>query len=192
MRELMTELTPVLLSGDVAGCEQAVARQLKKLPHSPFHVVLDLSITNPPEEVAAHFDSFFDEEKGRFRIAAAYTEMNGFNINADRWFFDVFAFEQYGGHDDYDWLSNWQSQNYPDMTITGLESLQEGYASDAFWSGKFTDACDLTDLLVVIKFQDLIRRAAPHMQELEFPLLATAHDFDFIFEARRDPVQRRR
>ncbi len=118
--------------------------------------------------------------------------MNGFNINADRWFFDVFAYEQYGGHNDYNWLSDWQSQYYPEMTITGLEPLQEVYAGDAFWSGKYAAACDLTDLLVVIKFQDLIRRAVPHMRELEFPLLATAHDFDFIFEAQRDSVQRRR
>ena len=41
-------------------------------------------------------------------------------------------------------------------------------------------------LLVVTKFQDLIRRAAPHMRELRFPLLATAHDYEFIFETRRD------
>lgn len=69
--------------------------------------------------------------------------------------------------------------------------MYELYASDAFWSGKFTDACDLTDLLVVIKFQDLIRRAAPHMRELQFPLLTTAHDFNFIFEVQRASFQRK-
>jgi hypothetical protein len=37
---------------------------------------------------------------------------------------------------------------------------------------------------MVTKFQDLIRGAAPYMRELRFPLLATAHDYDFIFETR--------
>jgi len=184
--KLQRELTLVLRSGDVMGCEQAITAHLKELPHSPFHIVLNLSITNSPEDVAAHFDSFFNKEKDRFRIAAAYTEMNGFAINPDCWFFDVFAYEQYGGHDDYDWLSDWQSQYYPDMTITGLEPLQEVYASDAFWSGKFDGADDLAALLVVVKFQDLIRRAAPYMRELRFPLLATAHDYNFISEVQRD------
>ncbi len=68
------------------------------------------------------------------------------------------------------------------MTITGLEPLQEVYASDAFRTEEFDDACDLAGLLVIIKFQDLVRRAAPQMRELKFPLLVTAHDYDFIFE----------
>jgi hypothetical protein len=72
------------------------------------------------------------------------------------------------------------------LPITGLEALQEIYASDAFRDRRFSDACEVTCLLVVIKFQDLIRRAALHMQELRFPLLATAHDYDFIYEVRRD------
>ena len=39
-----------------------------------------------------------------------------------------------------------------------------------------------SEKLIGIRFQDLIRRAAKHMQELRFPLLATAHDYDFIYE----------
>jgi len=190
--KLQEELAPVLLSGDVAGCENTVTTRLKELPHSPFHIVLNLSITNFPEEIASHFDGFFNKEKERFRIAAAYTEMNGFDINPDRWFFDVFAYEKYGGHNDYDWLSDWQSHYYPDMTLTGLEALQEVYADDASGAVDLNDARSLAGLLVVIKFQDLICRAAPHMRGLQFPLLATAHDHDFIFEVRRDSVQRRR
>ena|SRR5262245_10026341 len=188
--KLQEELAPVLLSGDVAGCENAVATRLKELPHSPFHIVLNLSITNSPEEIASHFDGFFNKEKERFRIATAYTEMNGFDINPDRWFFDVFAYEQYGGHNDYDWLSDWQSHYYPDMTLTGLEALQEVYADDASGAVELNDARSLAGLLVVIKFQDLICRAAPHIRELQFSLLATAHDYDFIFEVRRDSVRR--
>jgi hypothetical protein len=94
-----------------------------------------------------------------------------------------------GGHQDYDWISNWQSEDSGSIAIEGLESLQAVYASDAFRDERYSDACDVTDLLVVIRFQDLIRRAAPYMQELRFPLLATAHDYDFIYEIRRDTKQ---
>ena len=184
--ELQEQLTPVLRAGDTAQCERTVAERLAALPHSPFHIARDLSITNPPADIAAHFDGFFFQEAGRFKIGAAYTEMNGFDINPDRWFFDVFAFGEYGGHEDYDWIADWQSESYDDMTITGLEQLQEVYASAAFRDKRFRDAGYVAGLLVVTKFQDLIRRAAPHMRELRFPLLATAHDYEFIFEIRRD------
>ena len=176
---------PVLHAGDTARCERTVAERLAPLPQSPFHIAIDLSITNTPTDIAAHFDGFFRQETARYKIGATYTEMNGFDINPDRWFFDVFTFTEYGGHD-YDWLSDRQSESYEDMTIMGLEPLQEVFASPAFRDKQFNDANYIAGLLVVTKFQDLIRRAARHMRELHFPLLATAHDYDFIYEARRD------
>jgi hypothetical protein len=181
--EIQAELMPVLRSGDTARCERAVSERLVALPQSPFHIALDLAITNSLVDIAAHFDGFFRQEAARFKLGAAYAEMNGFDINPDRWFFDVFAFSEYGGHDDYDWLADWQSGSYDDMTITGLERLQEVYASPAFRDERFTDASYVAGLLVVTKFQDFIRRAAPQMRELHFPLLATAHDYEFIYEA---------
>ena len=184
--DIQDELMPVLRAGDTARCERTVAQRLAALPQSPFHIAIDLTITNTPASIATHFDRFFRQEAARFKIGAAYTEMNGFDINPDRWFFDVFAFSQYGGHDDYDWLADWQSESYENLTITGLEQLQDVYASPAFRDKRFNDASYVAGLLVVTKFQDLMRRAAPLMRELHFPLLATAHGYDFIYETRRD------
>ncbi|MGO8928684.1 MAG: hypothetical protein ACLQU3_17585 [Limisphaerales bacterium] len=184
--EIQEQLSPMLRSGDLEQCERIVAARLAALPRSPFHTILDLSITTDPEDVAAGFDEFFQQQGARFKIGAASTEMNGFDINTDLWYCQPFAYERYGGHDDYDWLSDWQSEDSGGIAIKGLESLQEVYAGDAFRDERFDDACTITSLLVVVRFQDLIRRAAPHMQELRFPLLATAHDYDFIYEVRRD------
>ena len=188
--ELQEQLAPVLRAGDTAKSERTVSERLAALPHSPFHVAIELSITNRPADIAAHFDGFFRQEARRFKVGAAYTEMNGFDINPDRWYFDVFAFSEYGGHDDYDWLADWQSEPYDDMTITGLERLQAVYASAAILDKRFKDAAYVAGLLVVTRFQDLIRTAAPHMRELRFPLLATAHDYDFIFETRETPLEK--
>ncbi len=182
--ELQDQLSPILRAGNLAQCETTVVSRLAALPRSPFHTILDLSVTNPPTEVAEFFDDFFRQQP-REKIKAAYTEMNGFDINPDLWFCSPFAYQRYGGHEDYDWLSNWQSGDYGYLPITGLEALQKVYASDAFREKRYADACDVASFLVVIKFQDLIRRAAPHMQELRFPLLATAHDYDFIYEVRQ-------
>jgi hypothetical protein len=181
---MQDQLALVIRRGDLATCEQAIARQLTALPRCPFHAILDLKITNSPDEVAAYFDQFFIKESKRLEIGAAYTETNGFTINPNRWYFSPFAFRDYGGLDSLGWLAEWLSEDFRDMTITGLEPLQEVYASSAFRDNAHIDASDMASLLVVIKFQDLIGRAAHRMRELRFPLLATAHDSDFIFEAR--------
>lgn len=153
------------------------------MPVTPFHAVLDLAITNDPQDVALHFDRFFELEAARLSIAAVYTEMNGFDINPDRWYCDCFAYSAYGGHEDYDWLSDWQSERFDDYTIKGLEELQKIYAGEAFLDDSYSDASHLTSLLVVVKFQRLIERASQSMKRLYVPLLSTAHGFDFIAEA---------
>jgi hypothetical protein len=183
--EYAKPLLPILRSGDLEQCERLISEKLAGLPRSPFHIVLDLSIETDPEAVGEWLDNFIRIQTERFTIKAVYVEMNGFCVNPDLWFFCAFAYEHYGGHDDYYyWLSNWQSEDSGGAAIEGLEALQAVYASEAFRDKRFSDASDLTDLLVVVKFQDLIRRSSVYMQELHFPLLASAHEYDFVYEIR--------
>ena len=183
--ELQERLSSILRMGDLAQCECIVVGRLHDLPESPFHAILDLSIKTTPSDVAEYFDEFFRNQQALGKIKAAYTEMNGFDINPELWFCSPFAYKRYGGREDYDWLSDWHSGEFGYLPITGLEPLQKVYAGAAFSEKRFEDACSVASLLVVIRFQDLIRRAASHMQELRFPLLATAHNYDFIYETRR-------
>jgi hypothetical protein len=173
-------LNPVLLRGDLETCEREVTGEMKKLALTPFKIVLDLSITNDPASAAVHFDRFFDLESKRFRIGSAYTEMNGFAINPDRWFCDLFAYSTDGGHGHYDWLSNWQSERFEDYEITGLEPLQQVYASEASLAKEYRAARYMSSLMVVVKFQKFMQRASLQMKRLQFPLYVSAHDFDFI------------
>ena len=157
----------------------------------------NVSITNDPANAALHFDRFFDLELKRFRIGAVYTEMNGFAINPDRWFCDLFAYTADGGRDEYDWFSDWQSKRFQDYEITGLEALQRVYASEAFRAKENRTASYMSSLMVVVKFQMFMQRAASHMEKmLRFPLYVTAHDFDFFAsfdprpESDRPPIRK--
>ncbi len=181
--EMMNRLTPSLRAGDLDACERAVIAQMQSLPLSPFHIAIDVAISNDPFDAARLFDRFFHFEGLRINIAAAYTELNGFYINPKLWFCDLFAYTTYGGHDGgYDWLAHWQSETFPRYPIHGMEALQAVYASDAWGNKTFEASADMSSLLIVIKFQQFLKKTAPHMQRLGFPLLVTAHDFDFIAE----------
>jgi hypothetical protein len=176
----MERLTPILHRGDIEACEHEVANEMRALALTPFHLVLDLSISNDPAKAAAHFDRFFQRESKRLELRAAYTEMNGFDINPDRWYCYQFAYSSNGGHNDDDWLSDWQSEPFEELEINGLEQLQDVYASDAFEDKANCDASYMCSLMVVVKFQRFMQRAASLMNDLRFPLYVTAHDFDFI------------
>ena len=107
--------------------------------------------------------------------------MNGFFINPDRWFFELFGYEVYGGQiDDYDWLASWDAIS-EEFTLTGMESLQSIYT--AFWSKpQHRKINDIVDLLIVLEFQRLIAQSFK-LIDLPIHMLATAHEFDFIYEA---------
>jgi hypothetical protein len=185
--EVAEQAEPDLRKGDIDICIKRVEDELIKLPDTPFHQVMNYRFTNNPGDVAEYFDQFIIKENARFEIKAIYTETNGFYINPDLWFFDLFAYDKYGGHDDYDWLSDWKSGNYESMTLTGLEKMQEIYEEymEGEYDGKedyYSLANDLCSLIIVLYFQDLIKKSAPLIKGLETPLLATAHDFDFIYE----------
>jgi hypothetical protein len=146
------------------------------LPRTPFHIAAELAIANDSAEAAAHFDAFYQTESEQMTIGAVYTEMNGFDINPDRWYCDLFAYTEDGGLDDLDW----QSDLAKEYTITGLESLQAVYASRAFHDPANSDASYLSSLVVVTKFQRFMQIAAERMSALKVPLYVTAHDYDYI------------
>jgi hypothetical protein len=122
--------------------------------------------------------------------------MNGFDINYDRWYFDAFGFTSYGTDpDDLDWLSDWQSGDWPEFTLRGLEEVQKDfkwYHEKAGSRGKqFEKACELAILLVMSKFVSLIQSAISSGKLTKrVPVLATAHDFDVI--GRFEPARARR
>lgn len=182
--ELQEKLAPAIRRGDVDVCERAAAKVLRGLKKTPFHVVLDMEITSDSLQAAKHFDDFLAKVSKKMSVAAAYTEMNGFSINPDRWFCSQFAYIQNGGHEDYDWLSGWQGEYVHDFVLEGLEELQRVYKSKAFRDKANDDACSVCDLIVVIKFQKFMRQAVTQMKELRCPLYVTAHDYDFIAEFR--------
>jgi hypothetical protein len=187
--ETMEQLTPQLQLGDLAWCESAACDVLRRLPKSPFHIAADLSISNNPIEAALHFDHFYLTEMSRFKVEAVYTEMNGFDINPDRWYCDLFAYEADGGMHDYDWLAYWQSGVAEEYTITGLEKLQAVYDSKAIRNPAYSEASYLSTLVVVTKFQRFMQLVFEQMNSLKVPLYVTAHDFDYI--ARIPPLSER-
>lgn len=174
--DVAEKATPYLLQNDYAQCEAIVNRALVAEDPSPFYMVLTSEFTNHPAEVAAYFDAFFEHESKRMTVGAIYTETNGFAINPGRWHFDLFGYTSDGGLDDPNWISDWQSDMWPDCTLTGMEDLQKVYAS----TRRGSEAAYLSSLLVVIKFQKLIFSARPMMKIGQIPVYSTGHDFEFI------------
>lgn len=185
------ELDDYVEKGDLAHCIERVSQIIAAMSQTPFHLVLKSDFTNNPRQVAYHFDTFFAEERG-FALGAMYTETNGFYINPDRWYFELFGYRVSGVEGGYDWLAYWDTFYEESITLTGMEALQQVYAeyeaAEDYSNALLSEAKDLSDLLVVYKFQYLIAQSAPFMQKVRCPILATAHDYDILLKIKPSPV----
>ncbi len=183
--ETARELEPDLQKGDLKKCINVVKDIIKSSPATPFHLCLEVDFTNDPKETAQIFDEYIKAEFKRIDLKAIYTETNGFDINPDEWFYDIFSYKKYGGKSDLDWLSRWNGNREPSITLTGMEELQKVYASDAFQNPDFSDISYYSSLLVVLKFQALIKRSLDTLSTIPVPVFATSHEYDFIYEYKK-------
>lgn len=119
---------------------------------------------------------------------AYYCEMNGFTINNDRWFIDLFSFENYS-LTDWDWLSDFYDSTAKDLTITGFEDIQNVFQdvhdNDRFEELNILKAYQVCELLVILRLQELFREAYKTTKGgwCNIPMFVTAHDYDLIYKA---------
>ncbi len=175
--EIISELRPYALNGEIEFCESRAKDELLALPRTPFHIAAELEITNDFHESAQRFDEFFTDGMNRLTIKALYTEMNGFDINTDRWFCSLFAYDSDGVSEDWDWLCDWEPEHTVDLTIKGLEPLQSVFANE-YQERAYEDANYISSLLVVTKFQRFILSSSSFMRAVNVPIYVSAHDFD--------------
>jgi hypothetical protein len=173
-------------NSDIDGAIRSLEGLLSKEVVGHFKELIGLQFSNSPSSVLSEINKFVRACERSFDLKAVYLEMNGFDINYDRWYFDSFGYEKYGeGLDDSEWLCEWQSEDWKRVRLRGLEKIQkdfEWYHTREIWKDKkYKRAYELALLLVMAKYVSLIQAALGSGKLVKpVPILATAHDFDII------------
>ena len=175
-----------LRSNNVDGAAADLESRLRAAATDRFVSLADSHFTNSPLDVLSHINKFVTACQFTFDVRAVYLEMNGFDINYDRWYFDSFAYTEYSDEpDDLDWLCEWNSPDWDQVTLEGLEETQEDfrwYMENKIYEKKTHDKeKEIATLLVMIRFVQLIQSTLDvGSLQCPIPLLATAHDFDMF------------
>jgi hypothetical protein len=169
---------------------QFISELMESCRDKTFNGLITADFTNSSSQIQESVSAFCSGCNKMFDLKAIYLEMNGFDINPDRWYFDLFGYEALPQNDDsLDWLSDWQSPDFPDVTLTGLESIQKLYEQYIEENTNLNlDERDkdleynreLATLMVMAKFCKLIDESLDSKQ-LGVHIYATAHDFDIIY-----------
>ena len=126
--DLWQTVSSLLRANDIDGAAFELETQLRTATTDRFASLADLHFTNSRHDVLDYINNFISACRSQFDLGAVYLEMNGFDINYDRWYFDSFGYTEYSEDpEDMDWLCDWTSPDWPLFTLTGLEETQDDF-----------------------------------------------------------------
>lgn len=113
---------------DIRGAVSSLEKKLSKEPTDSFKGLIGKEFSNSPLSILTEINKFIRAWDRSFDIKAVYLEMNGFDINYDRWYFDLFGYDRYEENPmDLEWLCKWQSEDWKQIRLIGLESIQKEF-----------------------------------------------------------------
>jgi hypothetical protein len=201
--KLADKLSELLESKKLDEAIAMAEQELKNIPTTDFHKILDKNLLHLTSDLAKHINEFDKSTKEvlkkkqgfiknlfgsgkEIKPGAYYCEMNGFTINYDRWFIDLFAFENYS-LTDWEWLSDFYDSTANDLTITGFEDIQKVFEdvheNERFEEPNIHKAYEVCELLVILRLQELFR-ATYNTNKGDWdniPMFVTAHDYEMIY-----------
>lgn len=152
-----------------------------------FKSLIGSEFINNKTKIADEINKFIIFCEKSFEVKAVYLEMNGYSINPDRWYFDLFAYDTYEKVEDDDlyWLAEWKSEDWPEITLKGMEKAQQDFDWYVYMDGHKDDlakeASEYAELLVECKFAKLIEQTiSTGTIQKKIPILAAAHDTNYI------------
>ncbi|TWT61090.1 hypothetical protein [Rubinisphaera italica] len=184
--DLLQKVNNYLISKNIDGAALELESLLRTVTSDRFSTLAMSHFTNSSDAVFEHIKKFVSACQDKFEVRTVYLEMNGFDINYDRWYFDSFAYTvHYNVTEDMDWLCDWSSPDWKQFTLCGLEKTQDDfrwYSENKIYENKTHDkVMEIASLLVMVRFIQLIRDSIPiSKSNSSIPLLATAHDFDIF------------
>ncbi|SFC87820.1 hypothetical protein SAMN04487907_11110 [Zunongwangia mangrovi] len=202
--ELADKLSELLESKKLDEAIALAEQELKKIPTTDFHKIIDKNLLHLTSDLAKYINEFDKSTKEVLRKkqgfiknlfgsgkevkpAAYYCEMNGFTINYDRWFIDLFSFKNYS-LTDWEWLSDFYDSTANDLTITGFEDIQKAFEdiheNNRFEEPNIKQAYEVCELLVILRLQELFRETYMNEESewSKIPMFVTAHDYEMIYK----------
>ncbi|KOS06745.1 hypothetical protein AM493_12440 [Flavobacterium akiainvivens] len=196
--ELENQLRPLIHANKLDSAIAIAESELMAIPETGFHKIMGRNLLHLVPELKGYIGAFYTATAtkgflGRLfnktvNPAAYYCEMNGFSINYDRWFIDLFSYKENGGMEDMDWLSDFIDSTKTSMVITGFEELQESFRdyheNNTGENPDVEKACEVCELLVILRLHELFREAYKKSDSnwATIPMYVTAHDYELIYK----------
>lgn len=192
--EFAEQINPDLEQHNFDKALDIAQAELRKIPTTAFHHVLDKSLVAHAGDLASWVEDFYNLATKKNKVEALYFEMNEFDINTDLWYIDSFAFSNDGGLDldDMEWLCDFDTDSQTEtgtvFKLDGYEELQEAFENVELDTDDLQNARDWCEQIIIARFMELMTTAheIAKTKKLNWgavPIYFTEHSYDFTLKS---------
>lgn len=192
--EFAEQINPYLEQLNFDKALSIAETELRKIPTTDFHFVLEKSLVGQAEDLASWVENFYNLATKNNKVETLYFEMNEFDINTDTWYIDSFAFSKDGGLDlnDMEWLCDFDTDSQTEtetvFKIDGYEKLQTAFENIELDTDDLQNARDWCEQIIIARFMELMMNAhliakTKKLSWATIPIYFTEHSYDFIVKS---------
>jgi hypothetical protein len=192
--EFAEKINPYLEQLNFVKALDVAETELRKIPTTDFHYVLDNPLVGQADDLASWVENFHNLATKENKVEALYFEINEFDVNTEYWYIDSFAFSSDGGLDlnDMEWLCDFDTDSQTEtetvFKIESYESLQEAFEKIALKTDDLQNARDWCEQIIIVRFMELMTAAYRKAKDLnlnwgKIPIYFTEHSYDFVVKA---------
>lgn len=189
--EFAEKINPYLEQLNFARALDIAETELRKIPPTDFHYVLDKTLIDHADLLATWVGGFYNLSVQKNEVETLYFEINEFDINTEHWYIDCFAYSTDGGLDpEYmEWLCDYDTDSQTEtgflFKIEGYEPLQDAFENIALETDDLQNARDWCEQIIIARFIELMATTHRKAKDLnlnwgKIPVYFTEHSYDFV------------
>ena len=194
--ELSGKLQNLLHENKIAESIESAENELKKQPKTNFQKIIGRKeLLKQSKKLNKWIGKFYKSANKKIYLKSLCAEMNRIAMNPHNWYIDIFAYDNYGGNQNFDWLGEWQHEN-PDkasFTIKGFEDIQKAFRKfrdDKSKNETLSISAKLCEVLIILRLFELFEAAQNLAKEKEkkwikVPVIVKADGNELIYELKK-------
>jgi len=191
--KLSEKLQQLLQENKVAECIEIIEDELIKRPKNNFRKIIGRKeLLKQAKKLNKWIGKFNKSANKKIYVKSICAELNKIALNADNWDIEMYAYDNYGGSKNYNWLEEWQHENKDrdNFTLKGFEDIQKVFAEfnkeNLTKDEALIQSASLCELLIVLRTFELFDAAHQLAIENEkkwtrIPLMVKADGIDLIY-----------
>lgn len=198
--ELSGKLQKLLQENKIAACIEIAEDELIQQPKNNFRKIIGRKdLLKQAKKLNKLIGKFNKSANKKIYVKSICAELTKISLNTDNWDIELYAYDNYGGSENYKWLEEWQHENKDrdNFTLKGFEDLQKAFkkykeADETEKEAKSISA-NLCETLVILRLFELFE--ATYKLALEDdkkwtknPLIVKADGNELIYEIKNSKL----